>query len=407
MNWKFSRRIWLFLTASFSFGMGQAFTMLFLNFYLRALGLDGGMQGLINALPAFVSAVIAIPAVLVARRLREVLTLKLGSLLAVAGMLVLALSNGAAMALAGSFIQGVGSALVMVSSSPFMAAETTEENRVPLFSLQMALMTGAGFLGNLLGGQIPTLYARYAGVPADSLAAVRAAILVAVVFQLVGTLPIFLIQNQPNQPAASLNRLDAFKVEDKVLMAKLIIPNVLVGLGAGATIPYLNLFIEAKFRIDYGQLGSLFGWTSLATAATVLIQPWIVRKLGQIKAVVAVQSASLPFLVMLGYSPAFFLVVLSLFTRGALMNAAGPVFSAFAMSKLPQGDRPMFSALNAMSWNIGWALAATFSGVFRSFFGPAGLLTAFGWLFAWTILMYAMSMVLTYVWLVPKKPRRA
>ncbi|KAF5075394.1 Major Facilitator Superfamily protein [anaerobic digester metagenome] len=407
MNWKFSRRIWLFLTASFSFGMGQAFTMLFLNFYLRALGLDGGMQGLINALPAFVSAVIAIPAVLVARRLREVMTLKLGSLLAVAGMLVLALSNGAAMALAGSFIQGVGSALVMVSSSPFMAAETTEENRVPLFSLQMALMTGAGFLGNLLGGQIPTLYARYAGVPADSLAAVRAAILVAVVFQLVGTLPIFLIQNQPNQPAASLNRLDAFKVEDKVLMAKLIIPNVLVGLGAGATIPYLNLFIEAKFRIDYGQLGSLFGWTSLATAATVLIQPWIVRKLGQIKAVVAVQSASLPFLVMLGYSPAFFLVVLSLFTRGALMNAAGPVFSAFAMSKLPQGDRPMFSALNAMSWNIGWALAATFSGVFRSFFGPAGLLTAFGWLFAWTILMYAMSMVLTYVWLVPKKPRRA
>lgn len=407
MNWKFSRRIWLFLTASFSFGMGQAFTMLFLNFYLRALGLDGGMQGLINALPAFVSAVIAIPAVLVARRLREVLTLKLGSLLAVAGMLVLALSNGAAMALAGSFIQGVGSALVMVSSSPFMAAETTEENRVPLFSLQMALMTGAGFLGNLLGGQIPTLYARYAGVPADSLAAVRAAILVAVVFQLVGTLPIFLIQNQPNQPAASLNRLDAFKVEDKVLMAKLIIPNVLVGLGAGATIPYLNLFIEAKFRIDYGQLGSLFGWTSLATAATVLIQPWIVRKLGQIKAVVAVQSASLPFLVMLGYSPAFFLVVLSLFTRGALMNAAGPVFSAFAMSKLPQGDRPMFSALNAMSWNIGWALAATFSGVFRSFFGPAGLLTAFGWLFAWTIFMYAMSMVLTYVWLVPKKPRRA
>lgn len=407
MNWKFSRRIWLFLTASFSFGMGQAFTMLFLNFYLRALGLDGGMQGLINALPAFVSAVIAIPAVLVARRLREVMTLKLGSLLAVAGMLVLALSNGAAMALAGSFIQGVGSALVMVSSSPFMAAETTEENRVPLFSLQMALMTGAGFLGNLLGGQIPTLYARYAGVPADSLAAVRAAILVAVVFQLVGTLPIFLIQSQPHQPAASLNRLDAFKVEDKVLMAKLIIPNVLVGLGAGATIPYLNLFIEAKFRIDYGQLGSLFGWTSLATAATVLIQPWIVRKLGQIKAVVAVQSASLPFLVMLGYSPAFFLVVLSLFTRGALMNAAGPVFSAFAMSKLPQGDRPMFSALNAMSWNIGWALAATFSGVFRSFFGPAGLLTAFGWLFAWTILMYAMSMVLTYVWLVPKKPRRA
>ena len=372
--------------------------MLFLNFYLRALGLDEGMQGLINALPAFVSALLSIPAVLVTRRLNEINTMKLGSILSMGGLAMIGLSNGALMAIAGSVLQGVGSALMMVASSPFMAGETNEENRVPLFSLQMALMTGAGFLGNILGGRIPKLYGQFAGVAADSLPAVRAAILVAVFFMLVGTIPMLFINGARETPAED-RHLPGFSVKDKVLMAKLVVPNILVGLGAGATIPYLNLFIEAKFNIDYAMLGSLFGWTSLATATTVLIQPWLVRRLGQVKAILAVQLASLPFLLLLGYSPIFLLVVLAMFTRGALMNASGPVFTAFAMNILPHRDRPVFSALNMMGWNIGWAIAATFSGIFRSIMGKAQILPAFNWLFAWTILMYSLSIFVTYLWL--------
>lgn len=372
--------------------------MLFLNFYLRALGLDDGMQGLINALPAFVSALLSIPAVFVTRRLNEINTMKLGSVLSMGGLALIGLSNGSVLAISGSIIQGVGSALIMVSSSPFMAGETNEENRIPLFSLQTALMTGAGFLGNILGGRIPVLYGHFAGIAADSLPAVRSAILIAALFMLVGTIPMFFINGSKETPAEELH-LPGFSVKDKVLMAKLIIPNIFVGLGAGATIPYLNLFIEAKFSIDYAMLGSLFGWTSLATATTVLIQPWLVRRLGQVKAVLAVQLASLPFLFVLGFSPLFFLVVIAMFTRGALMNASGPVFSAFAMNILPHRDRPIFSALNMMSWNIGWAIAATFSGLFRGAMGDAKLLTSFNWLFAWTILMYSLSIFVTYRWL--------
>lgn len=405
MSWKFSRKIWLFLIASFSFGLGQAFTMLFLNFYLRALGLDEGVQGLINALPAFVSAFLSIPAILVTRRLNEINTMKLGSILSMGGLAMIGLSNGPVLAISGSILQGVGSALVMVSSAPFMAGETHEENRVPLFSLQMALTTGAGFLGNIIGGRIPELYGRFAGISADSLPAVRSAILIAVFFMLAGTIPMFFIKSTKEVLAKDL-KLTGFSVENKVLMFKLVFPGILVGLGAGATIPYLNLFIEAKFNIDYAMMGSLFGWTSLATATTVLIQPWLVRRLGQIKAVVVVQLASLPFLFLLGYSPLFFLVVVAMFTRGALMNAAGPVFTALAMNLLPHRDRPVFSALNMMAWNIGWAIAATVSGIFRKSLGEGQILHAFNWLFAWTILMYALSILVTYLWLYQVKDEK-
>lgn len=148
-------------------------------------------------------------------------------------------------------------------------------------------------------------------------------------------------------------------------MIRLVAPNVLVGLGAGATIPFLNAFIEGKFGVDYAGLGTLFAWMSLATAATALLQPLLVRRLGQLTAVLVVQAASLPFLAVLGYAPQFWMVSAALLTRGALMNAAGPVYTAYAMSALPEEDRPMSSGVNLIAWDAGWAVSSLMSRVVR------------------------------------------
>ncbi len=75
------------------------------------------------------------------------------------------------------------------------------------------------------------------------------------------------------------------------------------------------------------------------------------------------------------------------------MNAAGPVYSAYAMTLLPEEDRPMYSAVNMIAWNMGWALSSVLSGVVRGAlqFGPA-----FNVLFGWTLAMYAASILAIY-----------
>ena len=389
MNWRFPRQIWLYLAAVFSFGLSQAFAALFLNFYLRALGLEAAWQGVINALPAVSMALLSLPAVALARRISNAHTLKLGAALGALGTLLLALSQGPLLAIIGVAVQGAGAALTLVAGGPFMANNTDEQNRVTLFSLQNALMTGAGFLGNLLGGRVPELYAAATGGEPGGLGALRAALLVATAFQVLGLLPVLGLR--PTGKTRPGGR--SFAVRDKASMARLVLPNVLVGLGAGATIPFLNIFIEGKFQVSYASLGSLFAWTSLATAVTVLIQPALVRSLGQLRAVLVVQASSLPFLAMLGFSPFLWMVTAALFTRGALMNAAGPVYSAYAMTLLPDEDRPMYSAVNMIAWNVGWAVSSVLSGVVRGAlqFGPA-----FKVLFGWTLLMYAGSVLAIY-----------
>lgn len=406
MKLGFSRKIWLFLIGSFVHGLGQAFMMLFLNFYLASLGLKDSYTGLVNALPAFTSAALSIPAVYLSRRFGEVRTIKLGSIIGLTGIAIIAFANGPLVALIGSFFQGIGSAFIMVANSPFMAKETDDSNRVTLFAVQMALMTGAGFLGNVMGGWIPQWYSTATGAAVNSLPALRAALIGAALFQLIGLISILAIPNDADIVNAPGDKL-AFRVENKRLMFLLVASAMPVGIGAGLTIPYLNLFIEGKFGIDFKTLGSLFGWTSLATAVTVLVQPYLVRKLGHLKTGLAVEVTSLPFLAMLAYSPYLWMVIVAMFTRGALMNATGPAYNTYAMEHLSKADRPVYSALSMISWSTTWAIAASISGFFRQAMGPEKLMEAFNYLFAGTLVMYALSMLLKYLWLYrPDKARR-
>ena len=397
-TWRFSRQVWLFLASVFAFGLSQAFTALFLNFYLRALGLGAEWQGVMNALPAITLACLSLPAVAVARRISNAHALKVGAALNLLGLGLLVLANGPVLVIVGAVVQGAGGALSMVAASPFMANNSDERSRVTLFSVQNALMTGAGFLGNLLGGQIPTLYAQSTGTAPDALGALRAALLVAAGLQLLGVLPVLGLK--PTGKTKPTGR--SFHVRDRATMARLVLPNILVGLGAGATIPFLNVFIEGKFNVSYAGLGTLFAWTSLATAATALLQPLLVRRMGQLQAVLLVQACSLPFLAVLGFAPQLWMVTAALFTRGALMNAAGPVYSAYAMTALPEEDRPMYSAVNLIAWDLGWAISSILSGVVR---GALPFTTAFNALFAWTLLMYGASVLAIYLGLYRRAQR--
>nr|WP_233218780.1 MFS transporter [Deinococcus arcticus] len=390
LSWHFSRQVWLFLISVFVFGLSQAFTALFLNFYLRALGLGAEWQGLMNALPAVTLAALSLPAVALARRISNAHTLKVGAALGLVGTALLVGATGPVLVILGAIVQGAGAALSIVAGSPFMANHSNERTRVTLFSVQSALMTGAGFLGNLLGGQVPSAYAGWTGTEPDGLGALRAALAVAAGLQLLGLLPVLGLK--PTGKTVREGR--SFRVQDKRTMARLVLPNILVGLGAGATIPFLNVFIEGKFGISYAGLGTLFAWTSLATAATALLQPLLVRRLGQLQAVLLVQATSLPFLALLGFAPSLWLVTAALFTRGALMNAAGPVYSAYAMTALPEDDRPMYSAVNVIAWDLGWAASSVLSGVVR---GALPFGAAFQLLFAWTLLMYAASVLAIYL----------
>jgi MFS family permease len=316
--------------------------------------------------------------------------------------------------LAAAALAGVGGGLIWSNASPFMMAHTGESSRATVFSLQAALGTLTGFVAFMVGGRLPAFFSSVSGQPPDSLAVMRDIMLFAVFFYALSLLPIYLAgrigkeaasaKAELQDEAARARTLKGGKlISQPGLFVRLLLPGVLVGLGAGMTMPFMNLYIERKFNVSFENLGQIFAWTSVATAAALLVQPVIADRLGKVKSVVIVQGASLPFLLVLGYGEFFPLVVAALFARAALMNMGNPVFSAFSMEQVKEKERATFASMSASVWSLGWAAGSWLSGSLRE---AVGFLTGFNILFALMALLYVASMVLMWVWFVPQETRQ-
>lgn len=358
-----------FVLASFLWSFGTNLVYFFLNFHLEALGYGRQAIGLAQALLLLVGVVFTLPLAYLIPRLGYLKSLHLAFLLAVLGGLlvglgVLVFPGLAAYGLAGTLLQG--------AAAPLMARLVPPERRVALFSLQAALTTASGFFSTLLAGYLSDLLgARWV---------------------LLFALPFFvlaypLVRGLPQgggegRPLHFRGRLRAW--------LRLLLPQVVIGFGAGLVIPFLNLFLKEKFGLTYGTTGLLFALSSLATGAAMLLQPLLVARLGKLGAIVFVQALSLPFLAALAWAPWLPVVTLALLVRGALMNAAGPVYAALVMDYLPEEERPGFFLLESALWSLLFALASALSGAVQEALG----LKAFDLLFGVTLALYTLGIAL-------------
>ena len=70
---------------------------------------------------------------------------------------------------------------------------------------------------------------------------------------------------------------------------------------------------------------------------------------GRIGSIVLVQGMSIPFLVVLGFSPIFWTVVLAMAVRNSLMNAGSPMATAFAQEQVRRDERATLAAISDRS----------------------------------------------------------
>jgi MFS family permease len=106
--------------------------------------------------------------------------------------------------------------------------------------------------------------------------------------------------------------------------------------------------------------------------------------------VVITQGLSIPFLILLGFSPWFWLSAVAYFVRVALMNMSGPIYQTFVMEQVEPSARATVASLVSMSWNFGWAFSPTISGWLQVNYG-------FGPPFLGTIILYILSVFLYWV----------
>jgi len=379
-------RLYLFNVIIAGAAMG-VFRLLF-NFYVLSLGFDEALLGQLVTTNNLTSLIVALPAGYLADQLGRKVSLLIAGLLTSLSIAGMVLWPNIGVFYATNVLFGLAQSLAAVTMAPFLMENSGEKERTYLFSFSLGLQMASGSLGNWIGGYLPTWIGGWLSVAATNSAAYAGAMLFVSGLYAVSLLPLlFLKIPQGEHSERSLFTPLSYASKHPAMLTKLILPMLITSIGAGLIMPFMNVF----FRQNYGQpdpvIGALFAWGSLAMGLGLLVAPPLAERLGKIQFVVISQGLSIPFLVMLGFAPWFWLSAAAYYVRVALMNMSGPIYETFVMEKVDASARATVASLVSMSWSFGWAFSPTVSGWLQVRYG-------FGPSFLGTIMLYSVSVIL-------------
>jgi MFS family permease len=357
---------------------------LFFNFYILESGYNRDFLGLVNSLPSFAALLLGIPVGRLSDRIGRKPSIILGIGLASLSMLVQVTAHQPVVIAIAAFLTGIFNMLFIVSQAPLMMKLAEGDNRTLLFSLNFGLQTIAGAVGNLFAGQLPAVFGSLLNVGARSATAYQAVLVTSVLLGTTAILPLWVMKEPQSAQIASRvgGARRGLSPGLRSLTIKMATPQVLIGFGAAILIPYMNVFFLDKFVVSDKLLGLLFSLSSLLIGIGSLIGPRLAIRLGsKVRAVAATQFGSLVFLMLIGFSPFFWLAAIGFWMRAALMNMAAPLYSAFCMERVPENDQGVVNSILNLSWQVGWAVGPYISGVVQENYGFRPLFIATGLLY--------------------------
>jgi MFS family permease len=383
----------LYLIYGIVSGIALGIFRLLFNFYALSLGFDEKLLGNLVTTSNLTALIVALPMGYLADYLGRKSSLLIAGMivcLSIAMMVIWPLQSGLYVM---NILSGAAQSLAAVTMSPFLMENSGEHERTYLFSFSSGIQMVSASVGSWIGGYLPSWIANMRNVESVSSQAYGGSILVVSIALALSIVPLIMIKMpRLTHEERTVFAPFSYAAKNPKKLTQLILPMLITSFGAGLIMPFMNVF----FRIQYHQsdqvIGVLFAWGSLAMGLGLLAAPPLADRLGKIQIVVITQGLSIPFLVILGFSPLFWVSGIAYYIRVALMNMSSPVYQTFVMEQVEASSRAMVASLVSMSWNFGWAISPTISGILQVRYG-------FGPSFMGTIILYIISVFLYwYFW---------
>lgn len=152
---------------------------------------------------------------------------------------------------------------------------------------------------------------------------------------------------------------------DWFLIIKAIVPTMLIAIGAGLTIPYINLFFYSIFGMDSAQFGLLGSFASAMGFVALLLAPTLKRKYGYNISIISTQTIGIVLLIILIFTELFstiegiiFIAIIAYIFRQPMMHISSPITSELMMKYVGEKNQELISAVNSSIWSATWFISA-------------------------------------------------
>jgi len=348
------------LLSGFAWGIWE---VLF-NLYLLDLGFREDFIGYMFLLSGLASGLAAFPAGIVCDKIGRKKSLLIGTIVNAISIAILAFTSSPILLLTVNLFGGLVGILSWVAYAPFMMENSEPEERTHLFSINSAAFLISSMAGSLAGGVLPEVLSSLFGIGTENVGVYRGTLTVSVAFLFLSLLPYYVIKEKPyhRNNATIASRLSLKAIQSRAIIGKLVLTAGLIGLGAGLIVPFFNVFFNRKLEATLEQIGIIFALGHVAVAVGTVLAPVVSSRLGKVRAVAFTELSSIPFIFGIAVSPNLGFAAVSYWTRGALMNMAGPIRENFAMEAVQIEERATTSGLTIMADGIPRAISASIAG---------------------------------------------
>jgi MFS family permease len=419
-----SRNIQLFFLASLLCQVGNGMFSVLYNVYIQKLGYNDTMNGQIVSIQSLATAIMFIPIGLAGDRFGRKKLLIAGSLFSGFFLIGRSFDYSANGLIWFAVFSGLFAGVFQILSIPYLAESVKESQRLKIFSYYSALVLASQVVGSLGGGVLADLLHHSFGIP--EVLGLQIVLLLGGVTTLIAFIPLLfitetkalhttnedtvlinkvLVIKEPNENSQTPSKVNAdvkiTKDKDSVLIIQFVVTQLLIGLGSGLVIPYLNLYFTNRFSLSMSGMSLLLALGQIMTIVSMLIGPTLANKTGNVRAVVIFQIMSLPFLLLTGFTNILFIASISFLFRQALMNAANPIQSAILVERISDKRRGIANSLMQTAFMIGWATMGPVQSYLVTTYG-----TYWGYAITFSITgsLYVISSLMYYIMFKESKP---
>lgn len=296
------------------------------------------------------------------------------------------------------FIASLGFMLEHVTALPFILRHGDEDTLSESIALNFAVWSLASVVSGFLIKGVFVL------APIFGLANVGEfeILLGFSLFSALSIIPFLAIRETKPKPSTHDSVFSHLKSYNWKKIFRGLLPMFLISVGAGLTIPFMNLYFNSVFNLNsdgYALMGSI---AAVFVFLGGMLTPILRRKLGYGLSIAITQFSAILFLVCLAstelYSNlgfAMWLAAGAFIVRQPLMNMASPITSELVMKYVGEQNRELISAIETGLWNASWFISAKIFQLLR------GLDLPYYQIFIITAILYSLGTV-TYLLLVKK-----
>ena len=366
--WDLPRMIHMLIMLEFTLSLIHVAFILVLNIFLRKQGFSDPEIASFNSLRFIGALIFAFPLGIYIRgkKLKPFFLLAAIIVPITSALIIESVHNETIPLIKLSFLLwGVGMMLMRVCSLPFIIRNTTQDNSTEALSLSASTWSLATiFSGIIISGLDWMNYYSFGSWiiyfnERNILWIITILGISAIIFAL------RISENEPDNVQKDSTVFSLYKQYDWKVIIKALSPLIMISIGAGLTIPFVNLFFNSVFHLSASEFSILGSITAFLVFTFSLLVPSIRKKYGYWFTIVIVQAISICCLIVMAlmelyvnYSFALIVALIAYIFRQPLMHMAHPASNELLMNYVGKKNQELISALSSSLWSASWFVSA-------------------------------------------------